>query len=323
MKSLCRTGLAVLVLIATAGCGVPGLPAKNPGPPSAGAESNRARDTGPVTQPHPSEGLEELLPFPKEELGRTWAVGPGLVLLEHVRGDDTAFFLYEAEARRVDCIVGVVESARFKGIEGEEMVFMGRGGDDTQNFDFPYTLRYELHTGRTSREYAYLPLDQAVALGKNGWRQVLSDVRLDDGAIVLDLTPAEGQVLAGAHNRPLTTVRRVEGKKAMLLTLYGVEPGERVKTLRDGLSVTPRVGRQIPVVQLSVRSEPHGKPASQDLELFSQGFPYGLKLRDIASLETAPRTSLELALGDASEYTLETIRPGETGGALKFTIRFR
>ncbi|MCL6450001.1 MAG: hypothetical protein K6T75_01715 [Acetobacteraceae bacterium] len=348
MRALYRVAVPVMILVCllAAGCrpqspqGAPqgpepgpppgqAQPPGSPTPPPPGAEPPAA-----AVAPDPTPGWEGMvaaipaaaLPFPRDQVARAWKLSDGRLLLEQVENLDRSFFLYDGSQGKGDWIVGFIETATFLGEQGGSLFFFARGGGDTADYSFPYRVAYELESGRMSREALFLPLSQPVAFGKNGWRQVLSDLSLEGATVGFSFVPHPEAVLAGGHSQPLTTVRYETGAGALMLQFFGVDMGDKLKERAspDGVmqfSVTPAAGQTLPITQVSVRQLPAGGPPAFP-DVLQQGFPYGLALSDLSGLVERPSVRVDLLLNGASQYSLETSRDPQ-GGVLQYTLRVR
>ena len=242
----------------------------------------------------PGEALVpgESLPFPGDEIAATWALGENLILVERVENLDRSFFLYDTDTKETIGIISFIENATYTGLDGDSLLFTGRGGDDTGNFDFPYLLRYRLDTGGVEREQVFIPLERPVALGKLSWKQVLRWVQAGPEGVSMEFVPHEGEVLAGGHCRPVTTIRWQEDEGYLVLRFYNVVP-ELSRTNAASLGNS-----------LQVREVPAEAAIQDDASLLGEGFPYGLLISDPSLLEGMPVVEVRVAVDSASAYSL-------------------
>ena len=239
-----------------------------------------------------SDLSEIMLPFPQEEVSRSWDVGDGTILIERAVNRDIWFYLSGWHKDDPICIIFPDESAIFLSREKESLFFLARGGYDTANYDFPYRLTFGLDTGNLEREAIYLPLTQAVAFGKGSWKQDLVGLEIDNYKVIFDFIPREGEVLAGGQNRPLTTVNYLEDFGELVLRFYNVQ---------DKLS--NREGSQ---AQVSIMEQPGQELARLDSTLLGKGFPYGLFITDLSHVGDIV-TEVRLEVNEAEGYRVDTI----------------
>lgn len=136
---------------------------------------------------------------------KLWRVDSELLLLEYVRSRDYEYYLCDSAGGEKDRIVNLMENARLEEITEEDIIFIGKGGDDTGNYRFPYMLRYDMENAELSEEKLYLQRD--VVFGAFGaWEHVLNEIKLDHEELALQFEVAADQVLAGGHKTPLTVV---------------------------------------------------------------------------------------------------------------------
>jgi len=242
----------------------------------------------------PGEALVpgESLPFPGDGIAATWALDENLILVERVENLDRSFFLYDTDTKEATGIISFIENATYTGLDGDSLLFTGRGGDDTGNFDFPYLLRYGLDTGRVEREQLFIPFERPVALGKLSWKQVLRSVQAGPEGISLEFVPHEGEVLAGGHCRPVTTIRWQEDEGYLVVRFYNVV-AELSRTNAASLGDS-----------LQVREVPAEAAIQDDASLLGEGFPYGLLVSDPSLLEGMPVVEVRVAADSASAYSL-------------------
>ncbi len=249
-----------------------------------------------------------MLPFPREEISQSWDVGDGVVLIERASNRDHWFYLHGWHKDKAVCIIFPDDSAVFQGREGDSLVFLGRGGYDTANYDFPYRLFFKLDTGSLEREGMYLPLNRSVAFGKSGWQQDLVGLEVGDKEIIFDFLPREGEVLAGGQNFPLTTINYLEDSGELVLRFYNV---------REMLKDWER--SQLPVA--GIRELPGREAGRLDSTLLGKGFPYGLLITDI-SLVGDTATEVRLEAGEVQGYLVDIIFPtGEVG--IRYVLRLK
>jgi hypothetical protein len=246
----------------------------------------------PAQEPREAVIPAESLPFPGDEIAATWEVDGNRILVERVENLDHSFFLYDSDTQETTDIISVFENATYVSRNGESLLFTGRGGDDTGNFDFPYLLRYGLDTGEVQREQLFIPLERPVALGKLSWRQVLRRVEAGPEGVSMEFAPHEGEVLAGGHCRPVTTIRWHEDEGCLVLRFYNVVAElSRVNaaSLGDSLQVRDVTGEAV---------------VQDDAGLLGEGFPYGLLIQDPSLLEGIPVAEVRVAVDSGSAYSV-------------------
>lgn len=226
---------------------------------------------------------------PRRLVTSAWPVAAGLWLFERTEGIDTGFWLWNERDGELKTIVGFIENARFRGVDGDgRLYFRAIGGDDTGHFRFPYTLSYDLATGQLERGALYLPLEEAVTFGKSwAWSQAIVGVAFEGNAVRLDFQPRPGEVLAGGHCLPRTEAAYDAGAGELVLLFRRVSVGPGVQGGTDILPPTGGAGAGSLVKKVIVEA------VGEDLRV-------------------------RVALSGASMYTAETT--GRTGGEYASTI---
>ena len=254
--------------------------------------------------------VDVLLPFPVEEVTQNWDVGEGVVLIERVVNRDRWFYLHGWRKDEALCIIFPEDSAVFLGREEDKLVFIGRGGYDTANYDFPYRLSFQLDTGSLAREEIYLPLTRSVAFGKIGWQQDLVGLEVGEKEVVFDFFPRQGEVLAGGQNYPLTTINYLEESGELVLRFFNVREMLRDWEGWEGGSRLPAAG---------IRELPGREAGRLDSALLGKGFPYGLLIAD-SSLVGDTATEIRLKTGEVQGYLVNiNSSPGELG--IRYVLR--
>ncbi len=171
------------------------------------------------------------LPFPGEQMRDIKSVGDNFVLIERVTSGDHDYYLDHPSFNDMKHIVYFIETAKFKEYKDGELRFTARGGSDTGNYQFPYLLTYNPGTEELRREDLFLPLNEQedVAFGKDGWKQILSNIEIQDASVVFEFKPAAGEVLAGGRRLPHTTVRYDEQSNDLIFSFLNVEPADNLK----------------------------------------------------------------------------------------------
>jgi hypothetical protein len=272
---------------------------------------------------------DSAFPFPKEQAFQSWEIDDKYILIEQVDNRDHSFFLYTMSSGDMKCIVDYIENATYKGQKREHISFIARDGADTDNFDFPYRLNYNLATGELLKNKIFLPLEQPVAFGKYGWRQVLNKVQANGSEITFEFVPREDEVLAGGHNRPLTTIYTREESGELIIHFYSVEIGEELKKHFSGtsgfaISITPRVGERLPFIQFAVEEISGVKPDKGEVAILTEGFPYGLALFLEERFVEDNSVLVRIILDKAESYSVETLLTRENDGKsiVKYVLKF-
>ncbi|MCG9968932.1 hypothetical protein L9W92_12895 [Pelotomaculum terephthalicicum JT] len=173
---------------------------------------------------HPG-GLYHPLPFPSEQAGEIRSVGDNYVLIDRTTYGDHNYYLDHPSSDGMKLIVGFIETAEFKEYKDGELIFRARGGSDTGYFQFPYLLIYNPVKEELRNEELFLPLNEQeqVSFGKRTWKQVITNFAIEDPVIHFDFKPAPGEVLAGGHPLPETTVQYSEENNELVFSFFNVE----------------------------------------------------------------------------------------------------
>ncbi len=247
------------------------------------------------------------LPFPAEEAAQYWDLDEARTLIEWVDGGVRAYYLYDGAAGELNIIVGIAENALFECINGKNLLFIARGGDETGNFDFPYSLCYQLTTGEITREKLRLPINTPTAFGK-GTRQVLQDLYFEGPYVVFEFAPDPETIMAGGSSFPMTTIRQHGAADTLILRFYSVSAAnipERVE---------PAAGNG-PYGLVSVRERPVNDFLEEDRLLLQSGFPYGLLLPQDRVFE-GTGVEVKIDLSGAGTYTIETVYAEKDGKSI-------
>jgi hypothetical protein len=171
-------------------------------------------------------------------------LGQGRELLEATalpppRDDFRLFFVHDSASGLYYLIIGEADNARFIRQDGEELVFAAQGGGGSPMLSFPYQPVYHLDTKTTEVRHPYLPVEQEVGFGMEGWAQVITTVSRTDDGLTLKLRPAEGAVLAGGWSVPWT-VNAYDSESGVLTLILrcvslgaGIKPGEAIGQVQD------------------------------------------------------------------------------------------
>lgn len=224
------------------------------------------------------------------EIQTVWRVDDQHVLLEHVTGWDYEFHLCNHATGHIECIVSLFDNARLKSIEENEILFVGKGGDDTGNYSFPYLLRYDLEGVGLWREEKYLARD--VVFGKMGaWSHEFESVDSKDEMLLVDLQVSGDQMLAGGHSTPFTVVS-VNGD-VVSLYMYDVTAVGAGSAELDHPLVT-KVKWETEAPDVLIDYEP----------LIAEDFPYGGRLTDFEPEK--PVTVIDIYTDKPCAFSIET-----------------
>ena len=176
-------------------------------------------------------GFYHPLPFPGNQVRDVRSIGDSFILVEKGTSGDHDFYLDHPSFNGMKHIVYFIETAKFKEYKDGELVFTARGGSDTGNYQFPYLLTYNPNTEELIREEPFLPLNEQedIAFGKDGWKQILTNIEIQESAVVFDLQAAPGEVLAGGSRLPYTTVRYNQQASDLVFSFLNVEPANSLK----------------------------------------------------------------------------------------------
>jgi hypothetical protein len=262
------------------------------------------------------------LPFPDGELYQAWAIGDRFLLLEQAQGLDNAFFLYDRSEKDAKCIIGFTENAGFEGVEEGKIIFTAKGDGDCGDYAFPYRLVYDPESGDAAQRQAlFVPVGQGVAFGTAGaWRQELFQVETRHTELVFGFKPQKGQVLAGGHKRPLTTIDYDPAARELVLHFYNVEPSTEVI---PGKTV-PVSGHRF-IAEYRIEAFPGGCEP-ENPSLLAQDLPYGLNITDTGALKVLPSIKVFLKLDGEPSYSIVSLAYYDNGGyesTLKHILSFK
>lgn len=309
MKRLLLAVLAVLLSMAVCGC--------DPGSTTSGVQPGGGTVRSELT------GIpDEKLPFPRGQLKQVWEIDERYLLVEQESNQDNSFFLCDRSTGEVRCIVGFIENAEFEGAKDGKLTFLAKGDGDCGDFSFPYRLVYDLGSGKLPwREPLFLPVRQGVAFGSTGaWKQELCGLRPAGSEFVFEFKPRTGQVLAGGHRKPLTTVNFKASSGELVFRFYNVEPAPGLVQGR-GIPVPGHVFvKEYRIETLTAGQDP------DDPALFTRGFPYGLNLRDISKLKGLTSVRVSLKVDGNPLYSIVSpvyYRDGTMESTLKHIVSFQ
>lgn len=240
---------------------------------------------------HPGEFYHPL-PFPGEQVREIRPVGDNFILIERVMSSDHNYYLDHPSFNGIKHIVSFIETAEFKEYKDGELRFTARGGDDNGNFQFPYQSIYNPNTEELTRDDLFLTLNEQeqISFGKNSWKRILSNFKVEDSSLAFDFKPKAGEVLAGGRSLPHTTVQYDERSNDLVFNFFNVEladtlkenmlvksPGlKQVKELRfeqlSGWLGDNQSGPQMPIVRLRITLE--GRPLYNVRSSHSEGTGY-------------------------------------------------
>ena len=208
-------------------------------------------------------GFYHPLPFPAEQVRDVRSVGDKFILIEKGTSGDHDFYLDHPSYSGMKHIVYFIETAQFKEYKDGELVFTARGGSDTGNYQFPYLLTYNPGTEELRREDLFLPLSEQedVTFGKDGWKQILNNIEIQDTAVVFEFKPAAGEVLAGGRRLPYTTVRYNEQSNDLVFSFLNVEPADNLKEKTILESPGRKYVKEVRIEQLPGRPGDEQNPA--------------------------------------------------------------
>lgn len=208
-------------------------------------------------------GFYHPLPFPGKQARDVRSIGDNFILVEKGTSGDHDFYLDHPSFNSMKHIVYFIETAQFKEYKDGELRFTARGGSDTGNYQFPYLLTYNPVTEELKREDLFLPLNEQedVTFGKDGWKQILSNIKIQDAAVVFEFKPAAGEVLAGGRRLPYTTVRYDEQSNDLVFSFLNVEPADNLKekTILESLGL--KYIKEVRIEQLPGRPGDEQNPA--------------------------------------------------------------
>ncbi|MDD4335131.1 MAG: DUF4163 domain-containing protein [Desulfotomaculaceae bacterium] len=177
--------------------------------------------------------LSDMLKPEFSFLNDSIVVGDNYTLVERGTSGDRDYYLNHPSFNKMKHIVSFIETAEFKEYKDGELWFTARGGDDTGNYQFPYLLAYNPNTEELRREEPFLPLNEKedIAFGKDGWKQTLNDIKIQDESVVFEFKPAAGEILAGGGRLPYTTVRYDERANELEFSFLNAEVGDSLKEI--------------------------------------------------------------------------------------------
>ena len=239
--------LLIICIAFLSGCGA-GLDEKNhAGGVQVALESTENRCSGEFYHP---------LPFSDDQIIDIKSVGDNFILIGRVTSGYHDYYLDHPSFIAIKHIdVSFIETAKFKEYKDAELIFTARGGSDTGNYEFPYLLYYNPNTEELRREDLFLALSQQedIVFGKNGWKQILSNIEIQDTAAVFEFKPAAGEVLAGGRRLPCTTVRYDEQSNDLVFSFLNVELADNLidKTIHESPGL--KYVKEIRIEQLTGR----------------------------------------------------------------------
>lgn len=179
---------------------------------------------------HPGQFYHPL-PFSGEQVREIKSVGDNFILIKRITSSDHNYYLDHPSFNGIKNIVSFIETAKFKEYKEGELRFTARGGSDTGNFQFPYQLIYNPNTEELTRDDLFLPLNEKeqVSFGKHSWKQILTNFEIEEPAVHFDFKPAAGEVLAGGHPLPQTTVQYNEKLNELVFNFFNVELADAFK----------------------------------------------------------------------------------------------
>lgn len=210
---------------------------------------------------HPGEFYHPL-PFPGEQVREIKSVGDNFILIERVASGDHNYYLDHPSFNGIKIIVGFSETAKFQEYKDGELIFTARGGSDTGNFQFPYQLIYNPSTEELTRDDLFLTLNEQeqISFGKDGWKQILTNLEIGDPAVAFDFKPAAGEVLAGGRRLPYTTVQYDEKSNNLVFSFLNVELADTLKEKIIVKSPYLKYVKEVRLEQLSGRPDDDQNP---------------------------------------------------------------
>ncbi|MHB1041522.1 MAG: TolB family protein [Eubacteriales bacterium] len=179
---------------------------------------------------HPGEFYHPL-PFSGEQVREIKSVGDNFILIERGTSSDHNYYLDHPSFKEIKNIVGFIETAKFQEYKDGELIFTARGGSDTGNFQFPYKLIYNPNTEELTREDLFLALNEQeqISFGKQSWKQILTNFKIQDPFFAFDFRPAAGEFLAGGRRLPHTTVQYDKKSNDLVFSFLNVELADTLK----------------------------------------------------------------------------------------------
>lgn len=126
--------------------------------------------------------------IPQQEIKERWLFNDGQ-LVERLDKYDHMF--YWENGRSMDYIIGPVNHAEFVKRQGDNLLFISHGTNDTAKLDIPYRTTFEVKTGKVTNEQLSFNLEESICFGnqENGW--VISDFSWNTNELEFYFTHSE------------------------------------------------------------------------------------------------------------------------------------
>jgi hypothetical protein len=234
-RALVATVLVVVCLTGSLGCD------RDAGKDKAVSGEPPIKHSGEPSWPTSLPGTSRL-PFPPNEIERTWPVGPDKTLIA-LRVGEPEFDICYLLAAEGDCrpIVGVVSKAEVRSVSPTAIEFICHGTDDTPFVAFPYLLIYDVPTGKTERCPLFRDPRQPTEFGfeaEKGGR-LLSSVSSEQGTVEVQFGTAPKMLAAYAGPVgwvPRTFVQWDSERGGLTLCFRGTDPVPEVVCQVAGLA---------------------------------------------------------------------------------------
>jgi len=270
-----RRALSVALIVALAsvsGCASDGAPPASrqpPLPPDADLRerAERAGELPPV---------RIALPFPADEIERTWVVSDDKTLVFCPCGTDAEYDVtyYLVSVKPV---AGAASCPEVQRISPTRIEFLCHGEGGIPFESFPYVTVYDIEAEDwTQRDVWRDPRDTLRFGSAPVEGQELTEISIEDGAVSLRFrtVPEAMPDLGGPFTRiPRTTAQWDAEEKALVLRLHGTRPAERVKAEAGAIEAEGLVAG------CSVEAEPEGDTIVRiqltELALYNASYTFG------------------------------------------------
>ena len=237
--TLVLLAMAVAVLAAFGACGCGHDRVEGSTPPGEAPAHHDAERSWPTSIPGTG-----TLPFPPNEIERTWPVGPDKTLVAQRLTENEFDLCYHLAAHgQCTTIVEAMYGAEVQSVSPSSIQFVCHRYNDTPFIAFPYLLIYDVASGTKEEHHLPHPPGQAVEFG--GWGiekgQLLTLIELAQGGVKIQFGTAKETLPAYPGPIPYiphTAAQWSSERGALTLRFRGTEPVpaavEEVATIAGG-----------------------------------------------------------------------------------------
>ena len=211
-------------------------------------------ETGGTSGGTPETGMPPVPEGYKLDFLSAWNVSEGIWLLEQAGpagGGEKVYSLWYPDKTLLQVIIGLADTALFERQEGQDLVFLARGGDDTGNYSFPFEIVYDIPSGQRETRDIFLPLVTEVSFGKDTWARDVAALTVTGDGFTIGFAPRPGAVLAGGLTLPQVTSSYDDEAGVLALAFRNVGVGEE---FGPGEAIAPETAGLVK----SVTVEPEG-----------------------------------------------------------------